>query len=318
MIFSRLSLVTFLGLAAASLAFNVEPALESRTLHLGLGGGLDIGAGAATPRMDMARRRDRAARRTADATPKSDSKKAKVHKSTSTKKKTHRSSTPAKTGHSSGHSLGHSSTPAKKDHSSHKSSSWRKGHSAACAKAQSHLVTALKTCHKDIVRLGGELKACLEGVHHEQAHLVVKAVAGVIGEMHASLKVAASTCVKVAAGAKVDFEVKIVAHAVADLLNALYVALSPLEVIVKVSPGLVLLLSIHLIPLCLTVVGMLHALFAISGGLVAAVAGLLHAHLGAFFRLLGCGSLVVALDLWTSTPSKQTRSPTSQSLSRDS
>ncbi|BGP32415.1 hypothetical protein JCM10296v2_004196 [Rhodotorula toruloides] len=45
MIFSRLSLVTFLGPAAAFLASDVEPALESRTLHPGFGGGLDIGAG---------------------------------------------------------------------------------------------------------------------------------------------------------------------------------------------------------------------------------------------------------------------------------
>jgi thiosulfate reductase cytochrome b subunit len=44
-------------------------------------------------------------------------------------------------------------------------------------------------------------------------------------------------------------------------------------------------------------VSLLHALFAISGGLVAGVAGLLHVHFAALFRLLGCGSLVVALEL---------------------
>ncbi|BGP34901.1 hypothetical protein JCM10296v2_006725 [Rhodotorula toruloides] len=308
MIFSRLSFVTFLGLAAASLASNVEPALESRTLHLGLGGGLDTraglgigggiglggGAGAHVSHGHTSSSLKGKGGKDCGCDSKSGSKKGKGHKTTSTKKKTHHSSKPSKKGHSSGHK----STPAKKGHSSgHKSSGSKKGHSAASAKAQAHVVATLKTCHKDIVRLGGELKGSLEGCNHKQAHLVVKAVAGIIGDMHTSLKVAASACVKVAAGAKVDFQVKVVARAVADLLNALYVALSPLEAIVKVSPGLVLLLSVHLLPLCFTVVGLLHALFAISGGLVAAVAGLLHIRFAHLFKLLGCGSLVVALDL---------------------
>jgi hypothetical protein len=183
MIFSRLSLVTFLGLAAASLASNIEPALEARTLHLGLGGGLDIGAGVgigggagigsgveigAGNHVSHGHGSSSSKGKHCGCESKSSSKKGKGDKSTSTKKQSH-------------HSSKHVKTHAKKGHSTGHKSSGSKGHSSTSAKAQAHVVATLKTCHKDIVRLGSELKGCLEGVNHKQAHLVVKAVAGVLG-----------------------------------------------------------------------------------------------------------------------------------------
>ncbi|GAA5995249.1 uncharacterized protein JCM10292_005054 [Rhodotorula paludigena] len=173
------------------------------------------------------------------------------------------------------------------------------GSGSASAGLTGHAVieVALKTCTKKITTLGIQLEGALEGVNKKDARAIVKAISGILAEIHVVIQAAATSIIKICGEANLKLEVSVVAQLVAGLLNALCIALKPLVALVSSATGLVLLLSVHLGPIILTIISLLHALFVLSGSLLVAIVKLLRHDFKVVFKLLGCHSLLVLLEL---------------------
>ncbi|GAA5990844.1 hypothetical protein JCM11641_000846 [Rhodosporidiobolus odoratus] len=162
------------------------------------------------------------------------------------------------------------------------------------------VVEALQAATKEVICLGGELREALEGVEgggeeilHEVRPLIkdiTHTVAGVIislVKMHDKRSLSER-----------NLDLNTVAGAVANLLNAVFAALKPLEDAIAATPGLGLLLGPLLLTLNATLITLLNLVFALVVGLLNKVLTLLDATLiPIFLRALGLGPLLGILTL---------------------
>ncbi|GJN93267.1 hypothetical protein Rhopal_006314-T1 [Rhodotorula paludigena] len=201
--------------------------------------------------------------------------------------------------HGSGSGKGKGGMTKKPKHKGSGGKGKGKGSGSASAGLTGHagIEVALKTCTKKITTLGIKLEGALEGVNKKDARAIVKAISGILAEIHVVIQAAATVIIKICGEANLKLEVSVVAQLVAGLLNALCIALKPLVALVSSATGLVLLLSVHLGPIILTIISLLHALFVLSGSLLIAIVKLLRHDFKVVFKLLGCHSLLVLLEL---------------------
>ncbi|BGP51261.1 hypothetical protein JCM10450v2_007190 [Rhodotorula kratochvilovae] len=166
--------------------------------------------------------------------------------------------------------------------------------------AEADITAALQTCVGEVAELGGELKAALDGVDQRNATAVVEAVGGILTEITASIKVASSAVVNVAAKRDLQtrsFDLNTIAGLVANLLNGVLAALKPLEDAISATPGLGPLLAPFLQPLNGQLVTLLNSLFAVVVGLLNVVLTLLDGTVAPLRRALGLGPILSILTL---------------------
>ncbi|GAA5899480.1 hypothetical protein JCM8208_000569 [Rhodotorula glutinis] len=210
------------------------------------------------------------------------------------------SSTPKATPHKSGAAAASQSaisSSSSKGSSSHSSGGKGSASASGSLKGQAGIEASLKTCTSTVRSLGVEIETALASCNTRSASAVVAACADIFVEMHLAIKVAAHACVSIAGQGGLSLEVAVVAKLLAGLLNAFFAALLPLYALVAHAPGLVLLLAAHLLPIIFTLASLCHVLFAVSGGLIAAVVALLDAKFAVVLKTMGCGSLLSVLGL---------------------
>ncbi|GAA5899487.1 hypothetical protein JCM8208_000571 [Rhodotorula glutinis] len=166
--------------------------------------------------------------------------------------------------------------------------------------AEASITAALQVCVVSVQELGVELAGALEGVKTGNAAAVVEVAGPILTDMTAAVTVAVHAVVKVS---KRDlqtrnFDLNTIGALVADLINAVLVALKPLEEHLSASPALGPLLAPFLLPLNTQLVLLLNSLFAVVVGLLNVVLNLLRGTvIVPLLRHLGLGPVLSILTL---------------------
>ncbi|GAA6042434.1 hypothetical protein JCM8097_008450 [Rhodosporidiobolus ruineniae] len=169
------------------------------------------------------------------------------------------------------------------------------------ADVEASISAALETAVTEVKSIACEIKTAVEGVEGGSATEVVQAVESLVGELTTTVK----TAVGVAAKATVsitkrglqtrDFDVNTVAQLVANLLNEVLSAVSPIVSLVDSTPGLGALLHPLLSPLQGELVTLINTLASVVVGLVNVVLTLLDNTVVALLKSLGLGGLLSPL-----------------------
>ncbi|GAA5848998.1 hypothetical protein JCM9279_004690 [Rhodotorula babjevae] len=166
--------------------------------------------------------------------------------------------------------------------------------------AEASIQAALQVCVVSVQELGVELAGALEGVKTGNAAAVVDVAGPILTDITAAVKLAAHAVVKVSKRDLVtrSFDLNTIGALVADLINAVLVALKPLEEHLSASPALGPLLAPFLLPLNSQLVVLLNSLFAVVVGLLNVVLNLVRGTVAVpLLHHLGLGPVLSILTL---------------------